>query len=79
MNIKEIEFLMEDGAPAHNSLKSQEHKKKKKIKVFLPDKENQSKFFWPGNSPDLNPIENAWASLKAGLRYLKTPHKQNNN
>ena len=56
-----VEYLMEDGAPAHTK-KSILHRKKNKIKVFLkksPPKEGE--FFWPGNSPDLNVIENAWS------------------
>ena len=28
---------------------------------------------WPGNSPDLNPIENWWALLQNKLDNLKTP------
>ena len=30
-------------------------------------------FFWPGNSPDLNVIENAWSTLKDAISKLKTP------
>ena len=61
---------MEDGAPAYNSLKSQNHKKNKKIKVFLPDKKNSSKLFWSGNFPLKLPRKYI-ASLKAGLYHLK--------
>ena len=47
MKLKNVEFLMEDGAPAHNPLKSQEYKKKEEKKVFLPDKENFRRLFFP--------------------------------
>ncbi len=32
-------------------------------------------FFWPGNSPDLNVIENAWSLLKTEIDSLKKPPK----
>ncbi len=34
-------------------------------------------FFWPGNSPDLNPIENAWSKLK--LEVIKKKPKTAKN
>ena len=48
------EFFLQDGAPCHAS---------KKIKTFL-EANNIKTIDWPGNSPDLNPIENCWAHMK---------------
>ena len=47
-------IFMHDGAPAHKS---------QKVKKFLAD-HNIDAMDWPGNSPDLNPIENAWNHMK---------------
>lgn len=46
--------FMQDGAPCHTA---------KSIKAFLL-KEKIPLLPWPGNSPDMNPIENVWALLK---------------
>lgn len=49
--------FMQDGAPCHTA---------KKIKTFLQD-ERIPLLPWPGNSPDMNPIENVWECLKREL------------
>ena len=45
---------MQDGAPSHRA---------KSVKNFLASN-NIPLLEWPGNSPDLNPIKNAWKMLK---------------
>jgi len=52
---------MHDGAPAHKS---------KIVTKFLNDN-NINVLKWPGNSPDLNPIENAWNYLKNKVQERK--------
>jgi len=39
----------------------------KKVKKFLSDN-NIEVLKWPGDSPDLNPIENLWAIIKKELQ-----------
>jgi hypothetical protein len=54
--------FLQDGAPWHAS---------KRIKDFLNTQPFQV-IDWPGNSPDLNLIENAWNYMKRKLKRAKT-------
>ena len=53
MAIYECNMFMQDGAPCDRS---------KLVSNFL--KKNIKTLDWPCNSPDLNPFENLWATLK---------------
>ena len=50
-------FFMQDGAPCHKSGHSMGWLAEKEVRVLD----------WPGNSPDLNPIENCWHIMKNKL------------
>ena len=47
----------QDSAPCHKAKKVMDYMKKMKVTVLD----------WPGNSPDLNPIENLWSTIKLRL------------
>ena len=57
------EFFMQDGAPCHTA---------KQVKDWLRDCEVPFFEHWPGNSPDINPIEHVWMSMKRKLRNQDT-------
>lgn len=56
-------IFQQDNAPCHTSKAMQAFFKKNKVSVLD----------WPGNSPDLNPIENLWTIMKRKVRS-KVPH-----
>ena len=54
MSVHNCSIFMHDGAPCYRS---------KAVKELL-EQENVQVLDWPGNSPDLNPIENLWNLMK---------------
>lgn len=59
-------IFMHDGAPCH---------KAKTVSKFLADK-NITVLDWPGNSPDMNPIENVWELMKREISKATVTTKQ---
>lgn len=57
-------IFMQDGAPAHTANRTQEWCRNN-MPAFWAKGE------WPGNSPDLNPIENLWSILLEKLNEMK--------
>ena len=55
-------IFQQDGAPVHTSDETQAYLKTRGIEVLTP---------WPPQSPDLSPIENAWAILQQKVNKLK--------
>ena len=53
------DFFMQDGAPCHRAKLVTEALDFGSIRHFNP---------WPGNSSDINPIENIWGKIKSGLQ-----------
>ena len=66
-HIHECTHFMQDGAPCHTA---------RKVMKFL-NYNNITILEWPGNSSDLNPIENVWCQMKNRLVNCNTsslPH-----
>lgn len=62
-----IDFIFQqDGAPCHTAKVCQAWFKDNNVKLLS----------WPGNSPDLNPIENLWARLKILVSQRRPSNKQ---
>jgi transposase len=60
-NVEDVVF-QHDNAPAHTAKVTKQYLERNSIKTM----------FWPGQSPDLNPIENLWAYIEgklAGQRF----------
>ena len=62
MHQHQTSHFLQDGAPCHRS---------KVVSEWFRERPNITLIDWPGNSPDLNPIENCWAWMKAQLENCK--------
>ena len=56
-------IFQQDGAPAHTA---------RLLKEWFADASIDVIQDWPGNSPDISPIENLWAIMKSRMRNLDT-------
>ena len=54
MAVHQCSVFIDDGAPCHQF---------KVVQSFL-DHQRSNMLEWPGNSPDLNPIENLWSTME---------------
>lgn len=58
--------FQQDGAPCHTAKKCLAWFRQNKVELLE----------WPGNSPDLNPIENLWARLKKAVAAKRASNKR---
>lgn len=63
---REKPIFKHDGAPCHRAQKITKFLAEKKVDILD----------WPGNSPDMNPIENVWEFLKSEVRMKAPTTKQ---
>ena len=59
MRLHGTTHFLQDGAPCHRS---------KIVKSWFAERPEIKLIDWPGNSPDLNPIENVWSWMKNKLQ-----------
>ena len=67
MAIRSTTILQQDGAPAHKSKEVQRWVNSNDGFTLLRN--------WPGNSPDLSPIENCWSFIKSKLQEKQCSSK----
>jgi len=66
LHIHHCRIFQQDGAPAHTSRVVKQWMSSHGIQVLE----------WPGNSPDLNPIENLWMMMKRKVRKYQPNNLQ---